>query len=144
MSQANPTSRARLTPKQKLFISAYCSNGFNGTQAAIEAEYSKNSAAEIANENLRKPHIVAAIDEYKEAIANKHEVTVNTLITELEVARQKALDAETPQVSAAVSATLGKAKLCGLDKQIIDHRSSDGSMTPGNFNDFYSEPQPES
>ena len=41
-----------------------------------------------------------------------------------------ALAAETPQASAAVGATMGKAKLLGLDKQIIDHRSADGSMSP--------------
>ena len=27
-----------------------------------------------------------------------------------------------------VSATMGKAKLCGLDVKIIDHLSSDGSL----------------
>jgi hypothetical protein len=48
----------------------------------------------------------------------------------LEEARRIALGAETPQTSAAVSATMGKAKLVGLDKQILDMRSSDGSMTP--------------
>ena len=30
-----------LTTKQELFVSAYCSNGFNATQAAIEAGYSE-------------------------------------------------------------------------------------------------------
>ena len=34
------------------------------------------------------------------------------------------------QSSAAVAATMGKAKLVGLDKQIVDHTSSDGTMTP--------------
>ena len=38
--------------------------------------------------------------------------------------------AETPQAAAATAATMGKAKLLGLDKQIIDLKSSDGSMTP--------------
>ena len=35
-------------------------------------------------------------------------------------ARTIALSCETPQTSAAVSATMGKAKLCGLDKQLIE------------------------
>ena len=34
----------------------------NATQAAIRARYSPNSASEIGYENLRKPHIAAAID----------------------------------------------------------------------------------
>ena len=40
-----------------------------------------------------------------------------------------ALACEPPQSASAVSATMGKAKLLGLDKQTIDHTSSDGSMT---------------
>lgn len=60
-------------------------------------------------------------------IKQRHNVTVDSLLAELEEARQ-ALSAETPQSSAAVAATMGKAKLVGLDKQIIDHTSSDGTM----------------
>ncbi|KAF0679407.1 hypothetical protein Y59_27690 [Enterobacter hormaechei] len=63
-------------------------------------------------------------------IKQRHNVTVDSLLAELEEARQKALSAETPQSSAAVAATMGKAKLVGLDKQIVDHTSSDGTMTP--------------
>ena len=133
---------AKLTAKQTAFISAYCSNGFNATQAAISAGYKEKHAAEMASQNLRKLHVAEAIDEYKSAIAEKHAVTVDSLIIELEEARQAALTADTPQSAAAVGASMGKAKLCGLDKQIIDHQSTDGSMTPKGFNDFYAEPEP--
>ncbi len=126
----------KLTTKQQLFVSAYCSNGFNGTQAALEAGYSEATAYSIANENLKKPEIIGEIDKYKASISEKHMITVEGLIKELEEARQAALSAETPQSSAAISATMGKAKLCGLDKQIIDHQSSDGSMTP-KFSNLY-------
>lgn len=50
----------KLTPKQALFVAEYVKD-FNGTQAAIRAGYSKKTAAEIASENLTKPHIAAAI-----------------------------------------------------------------------------------
>lgn len=53
---------ARLTDKQKLFVDAYLANGFNATQAAIEAGYSKASARSIGAENLTKPDIRAVID----------------------------------------------------------------------------------
>ena len=127
----------KLTAKQTAFISSYCSNGFNATQAAITAGYSKKTAGKIGQENLVKPRIVVAIDKYKQKIADDHKVTTDSLIIELEEARKVALKADTPQSAAAVSATMGKAKLCGLDRQIIDHQSSDGSMTPKGFNDFY-------
>ena len=55
---------------------------------------------------------------------------MDSLVNELEEARIAALTAESPQSAAAVSATMGKAKLMGLDKQILDLKSSDGSMTP--------------
>lgn len=45
-----------LTLKQRKFIDEYLID-FNGTQAAIRAGYSKNTAREIASENLTKPNI---------------------------------------------------------------------------------------
>lgn len=49
-----------LTPKQKLFCEYY-SYDWNGTQAAIKAGYSKDTAGAIASENLQKPEIQAYI-----------------------------------------------------------------------------------
>ena len=58
----------RLTGKQSMFINAYLINGFNGTQAAITAGYSRRWARMIAHENLSKHYIQEAIksifDEY--------------------------------------------------------------------------------
>ena len=50
----------------------------------------------------------------------RHVMTVGDLLKELEEARQAALGAENPQSSAAVAATMGKAKILGLDKQIVE------------------------
>lgn len=52
-----------LTPLQQRFIEEYAID-FNGTQAALRAGYSKDSAAAIAFENLKKPHIKAAFKAY--------------------------------------------------------------------------------
>lgn len=46
-----------LTLKQRLFCEHYLSNGYNGTQAAKSAGYSKNCSDVIAGENLQKPCI---------------------------------------------------------------------------------------
>ena len=115
-----------LTTKQELFVSAYCANGFNATQAAIEAGYSPESAREIGSENLTKPAVIDEIDRYKLSIARRHGITVSGLLKELEEARTIALTCETPQTSAAVSATMSKAKLAGLDKQVIEHTGANG------------------
>ena len=52
------------------------------------------------------------------------------LLLELEEARQCALAAETPQTSAAIGATMGKAKLMGLGKQLIDVTTNGESIAP--------------
>ena len=116
-----------LTTKQELFVSAYCSNGFNATQAAIEAGYSVDSAREIGSENLTKPDIAEAVDRYKLSIKRRHGITIESLLRELEEAREAALSAETPQSSAAIAATMGKAKLTGLDKHIVEVSGPEGS-----------------
>lgn len=51
----------KLTVKQKKFCDEYIVTG-NGTEAAIKAGYKKNSAKEIASENLTKPNITAYIE----------------------------------------------------------------------------------
>ena len=115
-----------LTAKQEIFVSAYCSNGFNATKAAIEAGYSKESAREIGSDNLTKAAVIEAVDKYKLSIIRRHGVTVDGLLKELEEARTVALTCETPQTSAAIAATMGKAKLTGLDKQIVEMSGPNG------------------
>ena len=63
--------------------------------------------------------------------SERNNITVDTLLAELEANRLAALNAPTPQVSAAVAATMSKAKLLGFDKQIINHVGGTGpSQTP--------------
>ena len=58
---------AKLTNKQQRFIEEYLLD-LNATQAAIRAGYSASTAASIATENLRKPHIQNEIAKRLEAI----------------------------------------------------------------------------
>lgn len=52
----------KLTPKQEGFCIEYAACG-NATQAAINAGYSPKTAYSIGQENLKKPEIVAKIQE---------------------------------------------------------------------------------
>lgn len=52
----------KLTEKQKKFADEYLID-LNGTQAAIRAGYSENTARQIASENLSKPNIKSYIDQ---------------------------------------------------------------------------------
>lgn len=59
----------QLTEKQRLFVFAYLSNGFNATQAAIVAGYSPKTAYSIGWNLLKKVEIQAAIQEQMESYA---------------------------------------------------------------------------
>lgn len=122
-----------LTVKQEKFCQSYIETG-NASEAYRQAYNTSKMKPETVNrtakELLDHPKITARINKLQNKHTERHKLTVDDLLKELEEARQSALTAETPQSSAAVGATMGKAKLLGLDKQVIDHQSSDGSMTP--------------
>lgn len=56
-----------MTNKEKLFCDEYLVD-LNGTQAAIRAGYSENSATEIASQNLTKLHIKEYIQERQKVL----------------------------------------------------------------------------
>jgi phage terminase small subunit len=60
---AQSEQRNKLTDKQRAFIAEYLID-LNGTQAAIRAGYSKDTARQIATENLSKPYIRQEIDRH--------------------------------------------------------------------------------
>lgn len=112
-----------LTIKQEAFCQAYIETG-NASEAyrtAYAADKMKPEAIHVkASELLSNGKVSVRVKELQGEIKQRHNVTVDSLIAELEEARLAALGAETPQSSAAVAATLGKAKLTGLDKQIVE------------------------
>jgi phage terminase small subunit len=96
----------------------------NATQAAIRAGYSEATAKDIACENLAKPNIAAAIAQAQEQRAKRLTVTADSLIIELEEARANAIASN--QNSAAVAATMGKAKLLGIGAEKVELTGKDG------------------
>jgi phage terminase small subunit len=112
-----------LTPKQENFCLTYIETG-NASEAYRmsynTAKMKPDSVNRKAKELMDNVKISARLEELRQPIMQRHNVTVDSLIGELEEARQAALTAETPQAGAAVGATMGKAKLCGLDKQLIE------------------------
>lgn len=114
----------KLTDKQKAFIKEYPID-HNATQAAIRAGYSKDTAGFIGYENLKKPYIAQAIEKQQEKHAERCNVTVDSLTNELEQARVLAMRDDVQQLSPAVSAIMGKAKLHGFD---INKHEVDGSI----------------
>lgn len=120
-----------ITPKQENFCLAYLETG-NASEAYRRAYdaggMSQNALNREASLLVDNPKVAQRLIELREPIMKRHAITVDDLLRELEEARALAMSIESP--APAVSATMGKAKLLGMDKQIIDHTSSDRSMSP--------------
>ena len=106
-----------LTIKQEKFCQAYLETG-NASEAYRKAYNALKMKPETINRNakalLDNSKIATRVKELKGIIADRHKITVDDLIEELDEARTIGLGAETPQASAAISATMAKAKLLGL------------------------------
>lgn len=72
----------KLTPKQRRFIDEYLID-LNATQAAIRAGYSEKTAYSIGAENLTKPVIQAEIQNRKNQLQTKLEITQERVLQEL-------------------------------------------------------------
>ena len=70
---------AKLTLKQKKFADEYIISG-NATQAAIEAGYSKKTAGQIGEQNLKKLEIKKYIDKRLKEIESKKTATQQEVI----------------------------------------------------------------
>ena len=108
---------AALTPKQEAFCQKYIETG-NASEAyrqAYDAGRMKPSTVNVkACELLGSGKVAERVAELRGKVEAVHGVTVASLIAELEEARQVAKKRE--QGAAMAQATMGKAKLAGLDK----------------------------
>lgn len=71
----------KLTAKQQRFVAEYLVD-LNATQAAIRAGYSQNTAKVIGCENLTKPDIQKAIQEEREKLSKRTEITQERVLQE--------------------------------------------------------------
>lgn len=119
-----------LTPKQENFCLAYLETG-NASEAYRRAyNASKMSEQVLYNEAaklLNNRKISVRLEELRKPIMERHAITVDDLLAELEEARQLAIGTES--AAPAVAATMGKAKLLGYDKQLIDVTSKGESIS---------------
>lgn len=108
-----------LTPKQENFCQSYIENG-NASDAYRKAYDAEKMKGATINRNakalLDNNKIATRIDELRQQHTDRHNLTVDDLIDELDEARNVAIKAENPQCTAAIAATMGKAKLLGKDK----------------------------
>lgn len=82
-----------------------------------------------ASELSKESKILGRFKELQNEVIKNHGITIEGLLKELDEARLIGLQAETPQSSAAVSATMAKAKLVGLDITKIEVSAKE-ELTP--------------
>lgn len=109
----------RLTIKQENFCLAYVETG-NASEAYRRSydvgEMLPASINRLAFELLENIKITSRISELRSTVMQRHKITVDDLLAELDEAR--AIGKEAGKAAPMVAATMGKAKLLGLDKQV--------------------------
>lgn len=105
---------SKLTRKQDMFCRYYVANGFNATQAALKAGYSKDTASEIGCENLKKLQIAEKVEELKAKMESKIEMTAEWKLEKL----KKCIEASMIEDKKGV--------------QVLNHKALLGAITESN------------
>lgn len=119
--------KRHFSDKMEKFCLAYVETANAAESYRIAYNTEKMAEKTIQREGynlLQRPQIQERLEELRGQIMDRHQITVDTLLMELEEARRLALT--TKKAAAAVTATMGKAKLLGLDKQIVEVTGKDG------------------
>jgi len=106
-----------MTIKQELFAQAYLetSNASEAYKRAYNTQANANTVNRKASQLLKHPEVIKLLAGLQAIQRQRHKLTIDDLLQELEQSRLLAL--ENIQCSAAVTATMSKAKLLGLDKK---------------------------
>ena len=134
----------RLTLQQEAFASEYVANGGNASEAYRVAypkskEWENSIVATEAHRTKKLPHVSLRIKEMQEELEMAAMWTrKNSLETLKDIAQ--GVD-EGSKSSDKVQAVKTINQMMGWDKQVLDHQSTDGSMSPERktLDDFYSD-----
>lgn len=121
-----------LTPKREAFARYYVELGCaaQAYRAAFDAAaMAPKTVRNKASELLAREDVGGMVDAIRAELAQRHGVTLDTLLMELEATRLSAMAGDRPQVGAAIQAIMAKAKLLGfLDKRTDDAPRDMGKM----------------
>lgn len=139
----------KLTQKQEAFVSAYVANGGNASEAyrtAYETSetWTNNAVRTEACRMMKHPYISLAIKELQDELQMHAKWNRIDSLERLKEVAQGLIEGSKP--SDVVAAVKVINQMFGWDKQVLDHQSSDGSMTPTgkSLDDFYADVQTES
>lgn len=119
----------QLTPKQEAFCRGYMENGGNASEAYRAAYDAKEMKPATINREAAaltdNPKVTTRLAQLQRAAAERNQVSVDSLVAELEEARAKA-QADSKGAAAMVSATVAKAKILGLLTDKTEVTGKDG------------------
>ena len=112
----NPMSdEIKLTDKQEMFCLEYLKD-LNGTQAAIRAGYSEDSARQIATENLSRPSIENRLQQLMAERTKKVNIEVEDILSDILETRREAAEMQKLNERLKANELLGKYKKMWTDK----------------------------
>ncbi len=124
-----------MNPKRQAFVREYAVSR-NGLQSAIRAGYSEKTAGQIANNLLKILEVKEALAELEAKHADQCGVTIENLTREIEKDREQARQLGQP--SAAISASMGIAKLHGL---VVDRAENKNTNVNADVTDQIMKPE---
>lgn len=124
-------TKKALTQKKIKFCHAYIETG-NASQAYLDSHNvrttNKKTITNKANALKNEECIKEYIQELQSDARESHGVTVESILVELEEARQMAI--RTGQAGAMSTASMGKAKILGLGKEVVEHKGDLTNLQP--------------
>ncbi len=105
--------------REELFVSAYLANGKNATQACITVGFSPKGARVQGARMLAKPNVVTLLKQARDKEIEKHGVTRETLLADIQYAKDKAkdsLETDYPQYQHFLKSVEMQAKMLGLNE----------------------------
>ena len=115
----------KLTDKQEMFCLEYLKD-LNGTQAAIRAGYSEDSARQIATENLSKPSIENRLQQLMEERTKKIEIEIDDILQDIIDTRKECANEGKHSDRLKANELLGKYKKMWTDKVDVQPLGKDG------------------
>lgn len=121
------TRRTPLTIRQERFAYEYLKLDGDGAEAVIAAfgDKTRNAARVAAFKLLKKPHVRRKVEELRNRMAKRADITVEHVLTKYEDAYNVA--AKQDKAADMISAATAQAKLVGLLRDKVEH---------GNHGDF--------
>jgi phage terminase small subunit len=114
LKRKETTNMGKLTEKQKAFCNEYLID-LNATQAAIRAGYSKKTAGQIGEQNLKKLEIKSYIGDKLEEIASKRIASATEV---LEYITNVVRGAETEEVIVVLGVGDGCSETSRVNKEV--------------------------